>query len=76
MLERNSFEKNLGILVDNRLTTSQQCDPVTKKTISILGCIKKSIPSRLREVILPWRGHIWSTVSSSGLLSVRKTGNF
>ena len=42
------------------------------------ACITKSVASRLRVVIhastLPWCGHICSVVSSSGLLSPRKTG--
>ena len=50
--EKSSVEKDLGTLVDNRLATSQQCALVAKKTSGILGCIKKSVASRLREVML------------------------
>ena len=32
---------------------SKQLAPVTRKAIAILGYIKKSVSSRLREVILP-----------------------
>jgi len=41
------------VLVDDKLTTSQQCDLVAKKANVILGCIKKSVASRSREVLLP-----------------------
>ncbi len=43
----------LGIPVDSRLAMSQQCALVAKRNSGILGCIKKSAASRLREVILP-----------------------
>ena len=53
LLERSSAEKGLRVLVDNRLTMSNQCALVTKKANGILGCIKKSVVSRSREVIVP-----------------------
>jgi len=49
LLEKNSEEKDLGVLVDNRLAMSQQCALVAKKASGILGCIKKSAASRLRR---------------------------
>jgi len=39
--------------VGDRLTMSQQCALAAKKANGILGCIKKSVASRSREVLLP-----------------------
>jgi len=52
-LERSSVERDLGLLVENRFTMSQQCALVAKKANGILGCIKKSVTSRSKEVLLP-----------------------
>ncbi|PKU42771.1 hypothetical protein llap_6921 [Limosa lapponica baueri] len=54
LLESSSEEKDLGLLVDNRMTISQQCTLVAKKANGILGCIRKSMTSRSREDVLPF----------------------
>jgi len=53
LLESRSVERDLGVLVDDKLTMSQQCALVAKKATGILGCTKRSVASRLREVLLP-----------------------
>lgn len=50
-LESSFEENNLGVLVDTKFNMSQQC-AFAAKIHGILGCIKSSAASRLREVIL------------------------
>ncbi|KAJ7399800.1 hypothetical protein BTVI_110337 [Pitangus sulphuratus] len=52
LLESSSVKKDLGFLMDSNLSMSQQCAFVVKKSSGILGCIRKSTVSRVREVIL------------------------
>lgn len=53
LLERNSEEKDLGILGENKLLVNQQFALVAKKAKRTLGWIRKSIASHSKEVILP-----------------------
>uniref|UniRef100_A0A803SX30 Reverse transcriptase domain-containing protein n=1 Tax=Anolis carolinensis TaxID=28377 RepID=A0A803SX30_ANOCA len=52
-LNSSTCEKDLGVLVDNKLNMKLQCDVAAKKANGIMACINRGIASRSREVMLP-----------------------
>lgn len=72
LIESGPVEKDLVVLMDEKVGMSQQCALAAWKANSILGCFRSWVARRVREMILPFycahlRPHMEYRVQASGL---------
>lgn len=76
-LESSFAEKHMEVMVDTKLSMSQQHALPARVINSAMGFIRRSAARRLMEVVVPLYSALvrpnWSAESISGLLSIRDT---
>lgn len=53
LLERNCTEKELGVMVDSKLSVREQCALVVKRANGMLRYLKKGVTRMSSEIVLP-----------------------
>jgi len=78
-LEISSAEKALVVLVDSTFNMSQQGALEANKANGTLGCVRKCVSSKSKELILPLYSalmrHIWSAGSIVGFPVQERNGH-
>ena len=79
LLESSSVKRDLGVLLNDKLTMIQQCALITRKVNGLLRCLKKECDQQVEggsppPLLCPSEAS--SGVSSSGLPSSRKMRSY